>query len=86
MCWVMQQLDALNELTSLFPIGSDAGNSLMIDIRSSAKIRNYASLQPLYKIRTSTDASCQICSLRSSYDLFELGIALINLLCCTPLS
>lgn len=44
MCWVVQQLDAHNELTSLFAIGSDAGNSLMIDIRSSAKIRNYASL------------------------------------------
>ena len=44
MCWVVQQLDALNELTSLFAIGSVAGNSLMIDIRSSAKIRNYASL------------------------------------------
>ena len=42
-CLVVQQLDALNELTSLFAIGSDAGNSLMIDIRSSAKIRNYAS-------------------------------------------
>ena len=44
MCWVVKQLDALNELTSLFAIRSDAGNSLMIDIRSSAKIRNYASL------------------------------------------
>ena len=44
MCLVMQQLDALNELTSLFAIGSDAGNSLMIDIPPSAKIRNYASL------------------------------------------
>ena len=38
MCWGGKQLVAVNELTSLFAPRSDAGNSLMIDIRSSAKI------------------------------------------------
>lgn len=44
MCWGVKQLDAVNELTSLFAPRSDAGHSLMIDIRLSAKIHNYVSL------------------------------------------
>lgn len=45
MCWGVKQLDAVNELTSLFAPRSDAGNSLMIDIRSSAKILTYNNMQ-----------------------------------------
>ena len=95
MCWGVKQLDAVNELTSLFAPRSDAGHSLMIDIRSSAKIHNYVSL-----LQSTDKYSCKYSSLlpftivRPSYcgnctrnfKLFELGIALINLLCCTPLS
>ena len=45
MCWGVKQLDAVNELTSLFAPRSDAGYSLMIDIRSSAKILTYNNVQ-----------------------------------------
>ena len=64
MCWGVKQLDAVNELTSLFAPRSDAGNSLMIDIRSSAKIpylHKYTSLlhseKPVYIVWTSTATS-----------------------------
>ena len=104
MCWNVKELDAVNELTSLFAPRSDAGNSLVIDIRSSAKIRNLASLRYLlHRDSRSTDyeqVQLQAISLlpltnvitpyyghcASNYNLFELGIALINLLCCTPRS
>ena len=66
MCWGVKQLDAVNELTSRFAPRSDAGNSLMIDIRSSAKtlhLHKYASLlhseKPFYIVWTSTAASTQ---------------------------
>ncbi len=101
MCWDVKELDAVHELTRLFAPRSDAGNSLVIDIRSSAKICNYASLRhsdsrskdyeqvqlqaisllPFTNFIPSYYGHCAI-----NYNLFELGVALINLLCCTPLS